>query len=117
MSYDEFCGCLGLCAHIKYEEVEQMGHAESSAAIICNLFGEKDEQQVITEAVVPQPVRFDPSKQPPLPGESAEEHARWLGVWRRMDLAHINGFPLWEQVRVRVRVRVRRRHLRHPTSP
>ena len=74
-----------------------MGHAESSAAIICNLFGEKDEQQVITEAIVPQPVRFDPSKQPPLPGESAEEHARWLGVWRRMDLAHINGFPLWEQ--------------------
>ena len=97
MSYDEFCGCLGLCAHIKYEEVEQMGPAESSAAIICNLFGEKDEQQVITQAIVPKVTRFEPEQLKPPPHVSAASHLRFLAAWRRMDLSRIHGFPLWER--------------------
>ena len=46
MSYEELVGCLALCGHIKYEEVLQMDAAARSAAIICNLFGEKDERKV-----------------------------------------------------------------------
>ena len=52
---------------------------------------------MITEAIVPEPERFDPTHEQPLPSESTDDLARWLGVWRRMDLAHINGFPLWEK--------------------
>ena len=52
---------------------------------------------MITEAIVPEPERFDPTHERPLPSESTDDLARWLGVWRRMDLAHINGFPLWEK--------------------
>ena len=46
MSYEELMGCLALCGHVKYEEVQQMDGAARSAAIICNLFGEKDERKV-----------------------------------------------------------------------
>ena len=97
ISYEELIGCLALCAHVKYERVPQMDAAARCAAIICNLFGEKDEGKVITEAIVPEPQRFDPKHAPLLPSESADDLARWLAVWGKMDLAHIDGFPLWEK--------------------
>ena len=46
---------------------------------------------------MPEPERFDPKHERPLPSESADDLARWLGVWSKMDLAHIIGFPLWEK--------------------
>ena len=97
LGFDEFVACLALCGHIKYEEVAEMSLAQRVAGIVANYLGEKNEQQVITEAVVPAVVRFDASGAVPLPGQPQAEHASWLLTWGQMDLGHVYGFPLWEE--------------------
>jgi hypothetical protein len=94
---EEFLWCLALCGHVKYEEVEQMSLAQRVAGICSNLLGEKDEQQVITQAIVPKVTRFEPEQLKPPPHVSAASHLRFLAAWRRMDLSRIHGFPLWER--------------------
>ena len=43
-----------LTGHLKYERLgAAMGAAARSSGVICNLFGEKDETQVIAEATPP----------------------------------------------------------------
>ena len=93
----EFQTALALCGAIKYEEVEGMSLAQRVAGIIPNFLGEKDEQQVITQAIVPKVTRFEPEQLKPPPHVSAASHLRFLAAWRRMDLSRIHGFPLWER--------------------
>ena len=97
IGFDEFATCVALCGCVKYEEVEQMSLAQRVAGIVANLLGEKDEQQVITQAIVPKVTRFEPEQLKPPPHVSAASHLRFLAAWRRMDLSRIHGFPLWER--------------------
>jgi hypothetical protein len=97
IDFGEFQVMLALCGHIKYEEVEEMSLAQRVAGIVANFLGEKDEQMVITEAVVPRAPRFDPSSASPNEGSEPQQHQAWLATWRKMDLAHVFGFPLWEK--------------------
>ena len=97
IGFDEFAACVALCGCVKYEEVEQMSLAQRVAGICSNLLGEKDEQQVITQAIVPKVTRFEPEQLKPPPHVSAASHLRFLAAWRRMDLSRIHGFPLWER--------------------
>ena len=97
VDFDEFVVCLALCGHIKYEEVEQMSLAQRVTGIVSNLFGEKDEQKVITEACVPPIDRFDVSKVPPEQDMLEEHHRTFMEMWVKMDLSHVFGFPLWEK--------------------
>ena len=97
IGFDEFAACVALCGCVKYEEVEGMSLAQRVAGIIPNFLGEKDEQQVITQAIVPKVTRFEPEQLKPPPHVSAASHLRFLAAWRRMDLSRIHGFPLWER--------------------
>jgi len=91
MTFDEFVICLGLCGHIKYEEVEEMSLPARVEGIIANYIGEKDEHAVITSAVAPPMERFTP---PPV---SSGVDKKWLETWSKMDLSHVFGFPTWEK--------------------
>jgi len=89
VTFEEFVVCLGLCGHIKYEEVEEMSLAQRVEGIIANYLGEKDEHAVITEAVAPPMERFD--------YKSSGADPRFVRTWAKMDLSHVAGFPLWEK--------------------
>ncbi|KOO22536.1 hypothetical protein Ctob_006009 [Chrysochromulina tobinii] len=91
MTFDEFVVCLGLCGHIKYEEITEMSLPQRVDGIIANYLGEKDEHAVITEAVAPPMERFTP------PSLSSGVDSRWLATWQKMDLSHVFGFPAWEK--------------------
>jgi hypothetical protein len=91
MTFDEFVVCLGLCGHIKYEEIAEMSLPQRVDGIIANYLGEKDEHAVITEAVAPPMERFMP------PALSSGVNSRWLATWQKMDLSHVFGFPAWEK--------------------
>ena len=93
----EFGVCLALCGQIKYEEVEQMSLAQRVEGILANYFGEKDEQQVITEAAVPKVERLSVESVQPMLGQDPDEHNKFVSTWGKMDLGHVYGFPLWEK--------------------
>ena len=93
----EFQMALALCGTIKYEEVEQMSLAQRVAGIVANFLGEKDEQQVLTEVLAPRAERLSTAGVLALPGMDAAVHALFMGVWAKMDLGHLYGFPLWEK--------------------
>ena len=98
LGFDDYVMALALCGHMKYEEVEGMSLAQRVAGVCANLLGEKDEQAVISEAIVPKIERFDPSKAKAEEAMlSEEDHKSFLTFWARMDLSHVHGFPLWEQ--------------------
>ena len=60
VDYDEWCHCLGLCGHIKYEELDEMCLADRVAGVIANYLGEKDEQKVISECLSSLPLPSSP---------------------------------------------------------
>ena len=94
---EEFLVCLALCGHVKYEEVEQMSLAQRVAGIVANFLGEKDEQQVLTEVLVPRAERMSTAGVVALPGMDTAVHGQFMSMWARMDLSHLFGFPLWEK--------------------
>ena len=85
MTFDEFLVCLGLCGHIKYEEIEEMSLAQRVAGVICNYLGEKDEHAVISEVVAPPMERFDVA--------SSGADKKFCAVWSKLNLGHVFGFP------------------------
>ena len=97
VDFEEFVTCLALCGHLKYEEVEQMSLAQRVAGIVANFLGEKDEQQVLTEVLVPRAERMSTAGVVALPGMDTAVHGQFMSMWARMDLSHLFGFPLWEK--------------------
>ena len=78
LDFDEWLVCLGLCGHIKYEEVEEMSLAQRVEGLISNYLkgegpGWGDEHDVITKAVVEPIMRFDPSYATPTGGQPKDE--------------------------------------------
>ena len=74
-----------------------MSLAQRVAGIVANFLGEKDEQQVLTEVLAPRAERLSTAGVLALPGMDAAVHALFMGVWAKMDLGHLYGFPLWEK--------------------
>ena len=74
-----------------------MSLAQRVAGIVANFLGEKDEQQVLTEVLAPRAERLSTAGVLALPGMDAAVHALFMGVWAKMDLGHLFGFPLWEK--------------------
>ena len=113
IDFDEFLTCLALCGTIKYENVKGLGDAgrdnehvvtgedPTPAAgaemplpvlvdgIYANFLGEKDAHCVITEFQQPTLPRFDAA--------ASGYDPKWVGVYGRMDLSHVYGFPCWEE--------------------
>ena len=67
-------------------------------ALASTFLGEADERDAVISAAVSPPVqRFDYSDVVGLPGQSAAEHEKWMAAWKKMDLSHVFGFPMWEE--------------------
>jgi hypothetical protein len=94
IDFDEFLCILGLCGHIKYEEIEKMDLATRVKSIYLNYLVKADEQKVISDCLYPPPPRFDP-KSVQLPEKLA---SRILDTWGKMDFSHVFGFPIFEEV-------------------
>ena len=63
---------------------------------IQNILGEKTEEEVMQEVLYISAPRYDLARSAPLPGQGDEEHAAWLGVWAKLGIEGLHGFPLWE---------------------
>ena len=98
IDFDEFVVVLGLCGHIKYEEIDEMSLADRLLAITDNWLIVRDEQAVIDDHCVPPPPRYDfRGLSKPLKGQEDKEHTRLVETYAKMDLGHVFGFPLWEE--------------------
>ena len=96
-----FCGTCGRHGQGKGLQNHSQGHTPHLGGLWANFLGEKDDKAVVSVAVkasasaaVP---RIDMSQVQGLPGQSAAEHDKWMGAWRKMDLSHVDGFPVWEE--------------------
>jgi len=79
-----------------YRAVEQIKVGEKVAAMIANILGDLNEDQVITAATYITAERYTPAAAPPK-GVSPEVHREWLMTWEMLQLSALPGFPLWEK--------------------
>ena len=89
IDYGEFCNLLGLCAHIKYEEIAEMTLPQKVAGIVDSFLVLKDEKAVLSECLYPPLPRYDYA--------SSGADPAFLEFWAKMDFSHVFGFPLWEK--------------------
>ena len=97
VDYDEFLWILGLCGHIKYEEVEEMELHMRVEGMIRNFLQEEDEHKVISKYCCPPLPLYDTSTATPLEGQTQAELDTFIMFWKRCDFKHVFGFPLWEK--------------------
>jgi len=96
LDFDELLECIARCGCDKYRAVEQIKTGEKVAAMIANILGDLNEEQVITAATYITAERYTPAAAPPK-GVSPEAHREWLMTWEMLQLAQLPGFPLWEK--------------------
>merc|ERR1719305_1121687 len=96
LDFDELLECIARCGVDKYRAVEQIKLGEKVAAMIANILGDLNEEQVITAATYITAERFTPAAAPPK-GVSPDAHREWLMTWEMLQLAALPGFPLWEK--------------------
>merc|ERR1719181_1306558 len=96
LDFDELLECIARCGVDKYRAVEQIKTGEKVSAMIANILGDLNEEQVITAATYITAERFTPAAAPPK-GVSPDSHREWLMTWEMLQLAALPGFPLWEK--------------------
>ena len=97
LGFDEFCECIARCSLAKYSPVKQMDNGVKIHSFVKNLCGEASEESCMLDATTIKAVRYDISRSRPFPGESPEEHAAYLAVWKKIRLDGLYGWPLWEK--------------------
>merc|ERR1711871_443113 len=96
LDFEELLECIARCGVDKYRAVEQIKTGEKVAAMIANILGDLNEEQVITAATYITAERFTPAAAPPK-GVTPESHKDWLMTWEMLQLSTLPGFPLWEK--------------------
>merc|ERR1719453_668066 len=96
LDFDELLECIARCGVDKYRAIDQMKTGEKIAAMIANILGDLNEEQVITAATYITAERFTPAAAPPK-GISPDSHREWLMTWEMLQLSLLPGFPLWEK--------------------
>ena len=96
LDFDELLECISRCGAFKYRTIKQMSSAEKVAAMIANILGDLNEEQVITNATYITAERFTPPAAAPK-GVPGETHKEWLMTWEQLQLSTVHGFPLWEK--------------------
>ena len=96
LDFDELLECIARCGVDKYRAVEQIKPGEAVSAMIANILGDLNEEQVITTATYITAERFTPATAPPK-GVSPDAHREWLMTWEKLQLSLLPGFPLWEK--------------------
>jgi len=87
IEFDEFIIALGICGVAKYAE-SGMGVAQRVDAIVGEYVGEVSAEAAV-DSSVPEPERYDAS--------SSGADAKLVGIWQKMDLSKVAGFPTWEE--------------------
>ena len=77
LDFDELLECIARSGCDKYRAVEQMPVAEKIGAMIANILGDLNEEQVITAATYISAERYTPATTPPK-GVTPEQHKEWL---------------------------------------
>ena len=96
LDFDELLECIARCGVDKYRTIQQMSVADKVSAMVANILGDLNEEQVITAATYISAERFTPAAAPPK-GISPDAHREWLMTWEMLQLAQLAGFPLWEK--------------------
>ena len=96
LDFDELLECIARCGVDKYRAVEQIKTGEKVSAMIANILGDLNEEQVITAATYITAERFTPAAAPPK-GVTPDSHKEWLMTWEMLQLTTLPGFPLWEK--------------------
>ena len=96
LDFDELLECIARCGEDKYRTIKQMKPGDTAAAMIANILGDLNEEQVITASTYITAERFVPSNAPPK-SVSPEQHKEWLMTWEMLQLSTVHGFPLWEK--------------------
>ena len=65
LDFDELLECIARCGVFKYRAVEQIKTGEAVTAMIANILGDLNEEQVITSATYITAERFTPAAAPP----------------------------------------------------
>ena len=91
IDYEEFLWTLGLCGHIKYEEIPEMTLPMRVEGIIRNFLQEEDEHKVISKYCCPPLPLYDTSLAVPLEGGTQADLDTFINFWKRCDFKHIFG--------------------------
>jgi len=98
--FDEFMVALAVCGKIKYAAALEDGMtlAQCVAGAIDQYMERKTEQDVLTDALFPEPPRnsFYEKANPSTTG-TKELHAKFIECWKEMVITDIVGFPVWEE--------------------
>ena len=89
LDFEELLECIARCGCDKYRPIEEIKVGDKVKAMIANILGDQNEEQVITAATYVTAERFTP----PTTSPHGEE---WLAVWAKLKLDSLPGFPLWE---------------------
>ena len=90
LDFDELLECIARCGCDKYRGIDELKTAEKVAAMIANILGDANEEQVVTAATYIKAERF-------VVPTSSPHGQEWLTTWSQLQLASLPGFPLWEK--------------------
>ena len=90
LDFEELLECVARCGNDKYRAIEAIKPGEKVAAMIANILGDANEEQVVTAATYITAERFTPPT-------SSPHGADWLATWGMLQLSTLPGFPLWEK--------------------
>ena len=90
LDFEELLECVARCGVDKYRAIEQVKVGEKVAAMIANILGDANEEQVVTAATYISAERFA------LPA-STPHGPDWLATFGMLQLSTLPGFPLWEK--------------------
>jgi len=87
LDFDELLECIARCGVDKYRAIDQIPTGGKVAAMVANILGDANEEQVITKATYIHAERF----------KSTSADTEWLSLWGKLSLSTLPGFPLWEK--------------------
>ena len=86
LDFEELLECIARCGVDKYRPVNEITTGGKVAAMVANILGDLNEEQVIKKATYIHAERYEPQ------GDAA-----WVALWRKLNLSTLPGFPLWEK--------------------
>ena len=117
LDFEEFLECVARCGVDKYKGVKAMTPADGVRALMINMLGEAEEEEVVVRTTYIKADRWDqkngnrmavaidgdtmvledvePAK--PLPSDKPGDFEKWMECWQRIEIMDMHMFPLWEK--------------------
>jgi hypothetical protein len=97
LDFDEFLECVARCGVDKYKGVKEMSPAQAVKALMQNMLGEAEEEEVVIAATYIHAERFDAERiAKPLPSDGPGDFEKWMDCWKRIEIMDMHHWPLWE---------------------